>query len=117
VSRCSEQVVRPFRAEAIAGGKGTVEVPQIRSPLRSGRLVDDRVRLGKIYGAPHCCGIEPIRDECFGTELPDKSNPLLGARGAHNVMSGGNQPWKKVSAYGAGSAGYEDPHDCCSTRR
>jgi hypothetical protein len=33
---------------------------------------------------------------------------------ADDLMPGSNQPWKKVSTYGAGSAGYQDSHDTAS---
>jgi hypothetical protein len=50
------------------------------------------------------------RSSQTGAELPDERNLCLSPRRAHHLVSGGNQSWKKVSAYGAGGTGYENPH-------
>jgi len=107
----SQQVVRSLRSQSIADRKDAVEMPKIRDPFEIGHLVHNRVGLCCLNRTPYCCGIKAIRDQGLTAELSDEPSLVHAARRTHDLVPGSDQPWKKVSAYGAGSAGDKDPHD------
>jgi hypothetical protein len=72
--------------------------------------MNDCIRLGRLHGTSNRYRIEPIRNERLAAELSDEMSSFLPPRCAHDLMPGGHQSWKKISADGAGGAGYEDPH-------
>ena len=72
--------------------------------------MNNRVRPGGLHGTLYRASVEPVCDERLAAELPDERSLCLSPRRAHDLVSGGNQSWKKVSAYGAGGTGYENPH-------
>ena len=72
--------------------------------------MDDRVRFSGLHGTLYRANVEPVCDKRLAAELPDERSLCLGPRYAHNMVSRGNQPGKKVSPYGAGRTGYENPH-------
>jgi len=112
-----EQVVGALGAEAVGGGEGALEAPQVEVAAERGHLVDDRVGARGGHRGADAVAVEAVDHHRLGAEPAQQVGLRRAAGGAGDGVAVAGEEGDERLSCGAGRPGEKDLHAPPTRRR